>query len=422
MVDKVVCKASGCSNLIQETTAARTGGRCMPCVQAAAKKERDEYIRKNRRDFNEFEGVTDVVEALKVIHKPRKYDPLINWIPHPTPTDELYLGLSESEQSRLTEYAKGLVGTERNQEAEEICLCLSAFTSTPLDACLRRLVSYGRILPSLAFRNAPVDVRDELVERVECDACSRGPALLALAWIGDSTVVEHFRKWRSEKPAWGDSLFIPPEDYSREAGWELTPEGNRRDLVFPQCHALESGASNTAEPFRAISERGDHCPWCSSKLTNLFQVELAAFGLPHTDACRDQVEVLTCEVCTAFGTVFSSIDRNGSTVWSPRNVRPEYLPDDSDAWGRLPQGSLRVGKGRSALHSADQFLPTRFSQIGGYPTWVQDSAYPKCLECSQTMMFLAQVDRQDIEQYSEGMFFAFVCLDCLATATVYQQT
>jgi len=74
------------------------------------------------------------------------------------------------------------------------------------------------------------------------------------------------------------------------------------------------------------------------------------------------------------------------------------------------------------MHAADQFLPTQFSQLGGHPAWVQDSAYPKCLECSRTMMSLAQLDHQDIEEYSEGTYFGFVCLECMATATVYQQT
>lgn len=422
MAQKAVCKASGCSNLILETTAERTGGYCMPCVQAAAKKERDQYIRKNRRDLNEFEGVSDVVEVLKIIHTPRTYDPLINRIPHSTPTDKLYVGLNDAEKSRLAEYAEGLIGTERNKEAEQICLSLSAFTNAPLDGCLRRFVSCGLIWPSLAFHDAPPDVRDELIARVESDAENRSHILLALAWIGDSTVVELFRKWRSEKPPWCDSLYVPPQDYSREAGWELTPEGKRRDLFFPQCFALEYGASSSPESFRAISARGDICPWCSSKLTNLFEVKLATYGLSYDAEWPSQVEVLTCEVCTAFGTVISSIDHNGRANWSPRNVRPGCLPDDSDSWGRLPQDSLRVAERRSAVYAADQFLPTKFSQLGGHPTWVQESAYPKCLECSQTMMFLAQIDHQDIEQYSEGTYFAFVCLDCMATATAYQQT
>lgn len=422
MAQKVVCKTSGCSNLILETTADRTGGYCMPCVQVAAKKEREEYVRKNRRDIDEFEGVTDAVEVLRIIHRPRKYDPLINWIPYPTPTDKLYLGLSEGEVSRLAKYAEGLIGTDRTEEAEQICLCLSAFADAKLDECLRRFVSHGLITPGFAFRHAPTDVRNELLARVERDAVNRNHILIALAWIGDSTVVKQFGKWRREKPSWCDSLYIPPEDYSREAGWELTLEGERRDLFFPHCFALQSGPSPSPKSFRAINERTDNCPWCSSKLTNLFEVDLTSYGLSDDVDGQSRVAVPTCEVCTAFGTIFSIVDRNGNAIWSPRNVRPDYLADDSESWGRLPQDCLRIAEVRSAMHAADQFLPTQFSQLGGHPTWVQDSTYPKCVECSQTMMFLAQLDHQDIEERSEGTYYAFVCRECMATATVYQQT
>jgi hypothetical protein len=422
MTQKVVCKTFGCSNLILQTTVDRTGGYCMPCVQAVARKEREEYIRKNRRDLNEFEGVSDVVEIIKIIHSPRSYDPLINWIPHPTPPDRLYLGLTTDEASHLAKYAEGLIGTDRHSEAEEICLCLSAFTDAPLDDCLRALLLYGSIWPSLAFRRAPADVRDELLTRVESDANNRNHIILALAWIGDSMVVEQFGKWRNAPPAWRDSLYIPPEDYARSAGWELTPDGKRRDLFFHRCFALKNEPSPAPELCRAVHERSGNCPWCSSKLTNLFEVALTSLVASSDVASQRPIEVLTCEVCTAFGTIFSNVDRDGRPLWSTDNVRPNYLPDDAASWGRLPSNCLRLAEPRPATYAADQFLPTQFSQLGGHPTWIQDEAYPTCLACRQTMMFLAQLDRQDVERYCEGTYYAFVCLNCMTTATSYQQT
>jgi hypothetical protein len=38
------------------------------------------------------------------------------------------------------------------------------------------------------------------------------------------------------------------------------------------------------------------------------------------------------------------------------------------------------------------------------------------------MMFLAQLDHADIEDFTEGMYYAFVCPTCITTATSYQQT
>jgi hypothetical protein len=81
----------------------------------------------------------------------------------------------------------------------------------------------------------------------------------------------------------------------------------------------------------------------------------------------------------------------------------------------MPESSIEI-----LGHSVGEVTYRHYA--GGHPTWVQDAAYPKCLECGQTMMFLAQVDRHDIEEYSEGTYFSFVCLDCMATATVYQQS
>jgi hypothetical protein len=88
----------------------------------------------------------------------------------------------------------------------------------------------------------------------------------------------------------------------------------------------------------------------------------------------------------------------------------------------LPVDPLQLGADRSPFFAADQFLPTSFSQLGGHPTWIQDASYPACPDCENTMMFVAQLDHDDIEDFSEGLFYAFLCPNCRTTATTYQQT
>jgi len=395
----------------------------MPCVQLAARTERELFVQKNRREVNEFEGVSDAIEVLKIVHKPRSYDELVTWIPHPTPVDELYQGLTDFERNQLAEHAESLIGSERNEEAEEICLCLAAFCDARLDNCLRRFVSHQSLWPSLAFHRSPPDVRDELLARVEVDEDNRNHILLALAWIGDSTVIDRFGLWRNDPPSWCDSLYVPPEDYSREAGWELTSDGKRRNLYFSQCHALRRGPSQSPDSFRAINGRTDKCPWCSANLTSIVEVDPAFFAQSLISEWRFPIRVATCEVCTAFAeSIFGIISDDGQANWSSKNVRPKYLPDDSESWGRLPEDTLYLSEVRSAIHAASQFLPTAFSQLGGHPTWVQDSVYPNCPECSESMMFLAQIANEDIEDHSEGTYYAFLCPRCKTTATAYQQT
>lgn len=206
MAERIPCKTPGYTGTILPATAQRTGGFCMPCVQPAARKEREEYIRQNRRDVNEFEGVTDPVEVLKICHRPRKIDPLIHWIPYPTPEDQLYAGLDEREQRQLAEYAESLIGGDRNGEAKQIVLRLAAFTQAPLAKCLEALVAHGSFRPSLPFRRATPDLRDQLMARVEWDEEGRDHILLALPWIGDKAVVDLFARWRQRPPDWRASL------------------------------------------------------------------------------------------------------------------------------------------------------------------------------------------------------------------------
>lgn len=421
MTDRVRCTNPECLNTILPSTAERTHGLCMPCVQAAAGKERDEYVRRNRRDVNEFDGITDPVESLKIIHKPRSYDPLVNWIPHPIPTDRLYSDLSHDEQERLAAYAETLIGSERHDEAESIVLCLSAFTNAFIESCLRALVAHGSFWPSLPFRRASSDLRDQLIDRVERDEENRNHILLALAWIGDAAVVELFKRWRNHPPSWRESLCCPPQDYSHGAGWELSDDGQRRDLYFQKCTRLLRGHSASPELFQAITDSKGSCPWCGQGLTNLVDLVASEFV---TGMANDvgRIQVTTCEVCTAFGTVFGVFNEAGNGRWSSANSRPEYLPDSSENWGRLPRNPLTPAGRRAAAFAADQFLPTTFSQVGELPTWIQDSSYPPCPVCSKTMMFLAQVDHGDIEDCSEGIYYAFLCPVCRTTATSYQQT
>jgi hypothetical protein len=430
MAERILCKNPECQNTIIPITAEETKGFCMPCVQAKARQEYVEYVQQNRIDLNEFEHVTDPVEILKIIHRPRQFDPLITWIPHTTPTDQIYLNLDSSEQYRLAEYAELLIGGERNDEAETIVLCLAAFTNAPIENCLRSFIAHNSFWPSFPFCRASSDIRDELIARVERDEDNHNHILRALAWIGDSVVVELFNQWKKYPPAWRAALHVPPQNYSYEAGWELTDNGQRRNLYFPSCTKLIKGYSSSPQQFQAIAERDDFCPWCSQKLTNLIDFIPSEFGILNVDSSinlstypeGDRVQMTTCEVCTAFGNVFGICDESGKGQWSVSNTRPKYLPDDSEDWGRLPQNSLNIGDKRSPLFAADQSLPTTFSQLGGYPAWVQDANYPSCPECSKTMMFLSQIDHNDIEDYSEGIFYAFICPTCRTTSTNYQQT
>lgn len=141
MDERIPCKNPQCSHFILPATAARTEGYCMPCVQARYRQEQEEYIRKNRKTIDAFSGITNPVEMLKLVHEPREHDPLIEWIPCPIPTDELYKKLSDDESRDMVDYAEELFDSGWQEEAQEIALCLAAFTRANLDNFLRQVIN-----------------------------------------------------------------------------------------------------------------------------------------------------------------------------------------------------------------------------------------------------------------------------------------
>ena len=420
MTHRIPCKSPACISTILPETAARTNGYCMPCEQAQQQREHDEYIKKNKKIVNAFAGLSDPVVMLKLIHQPRKFDALIDWTPCPVPTDALYQQLTTVQAQLMADYATERFASGEYKLAQEICLCLAAFTQANLNAYFREWISYDDLDNDsyMPFHRAPTDVRDRLLERVEDDAENRNCILQCLAWIGDDVVVERFAHWRNSPPPWRSSLYIEPEEYAHEAGWELTAEDQRRNLSFPQCFHLEMKSTGSCEALRVVDERNDTCPNCALPLTNLFDVDLKATGLSDNGSFR----VVTCDCCTAYSTIFGYMDSKGNAHLSAKNIPPAWLPDDVSEWRRLPVNSMRQGNLRSPLFAADPFLPVSFSQLGGYPTWIQDAEYPLCPQCSHTMMFLAQLDYADIEQYGEGIIYAFICPECRTTATSYQQS
>ncbi len=191
MSERLACKNPDCSNRILPETAARTDGYCMPCVQAQQQREHNEYIRKNKKIVNVFAGLSDPVAMLKLVHQPRKFDALIDWTPCPVPADALYQQLTTDQAQQMADYATERFASGEYKLAQEIWLCVAAFTQANLDAYFREWISYDDLdaYSPLPFHRAPTDVRDTLLERVEVDEDNRNCILQCLAWIGDDVVV-----------------------------------------------------------------------------------------------------------------------------------------------------------------------------------------------------------------------------------------
>ncbi|WP_141505463.1 DUF1963 domain-containing protein [Paenibacillus luteus] len=424
MSERIPCKSESCGATILPYTAQKTGGYCMPCQQAAQRAEREAFIRENRKDINLYEGIADPVEILIVMQTPRKPDPLENLLPYVKSEEQLYASLTGGEAQRLADYAAGLIGQEESERTAEMLMkliCFSGWAMLPsiLDMLFRRNVFY----PGLLFLGAPAVIRDQLSERVEWDDENRNHLLLALAWIGDAEVVSQFAKWREQPPMWRDKLHVAPERYAHEAGWELSGQGKRRNLFEEGCFALVAETASSLPPISRLEPSEQKCEWCGAPLTVLLDLGHEQARIAFKQQRGNRTRIATCLGCTCYSVVYTDIGPNGEFSWSKHNQRPAYLDDAAEeAMDFGGREWYLAAEPRHTYYAASWVLEAGASQVGGYPTWVQDAEYPACPSCRETMAFLGQLDGGEMMEYGEGIYYAFLCSPCQVAATHYQQT
>jgi hypothetical protein len=355
----------------------------MPCVQAKEREQRAAYIRANRRDVDPYDGVDDPLAILKIVHSPPKPDPLIRYAPPPRKPAALYAELDSGQIAALLRHAHALLKRGDTDTAQDIATCLVAFVSADISSLLQEFIRSAELQPEFVFHRAAPKIRNLLTQHLARvaghDRLLTDKLLCALAWIGDERVVELFAGWRAEVPSWASDLHIPPHQYSQQAGWELSPDGQRRNLYHEICYPLiRSAAPTTTSPVSVLTE------------TNLFELDATSAALAFL-GCSQKIVVPISE---------------------------QNLVDDT-----MPRRSLVLADApRSPWHAAIDSLPTEYSQIGGHPTWIQDAEYPSCSNCRATMTFIGQIACEDVDPRREGIFYAFLCPDCSMTASTYQQT
>lgn len=428
MAERFPCKTEGCSATILPNTAAKTDGICMPCHQEQERKKQQAYIEQHRKTVNLYAQLTDHVDILKVMHAPRKHDPLIQYVPFPLNMEQMYISLSDQEADRMLKYAMELLAGNNESEAEEILLSLVCYRDDNISDVLPELIECELFYNPILFKNASQDIRDQILERVEFDEDNRNHLLLVLGWIGDTVVIDQVREWQTQQPKWAEQLFVPPEHYTLDGGWELTPDGVRRDLVNHICYAIRQAEQQNDDLYeehyaRFLETSLSTCPWCKRKLTKLMDVATTHPALQYLDLPMENLQLVTCDSCGGYNKIYMELDNLGVPVWSRYNQEPEYLPDLDDVNSTETPASLVLSsEPQSPFYAAVWTLSQLDSQIGGHPSWVQDPEYPVCPCCERRMQFIGQIDYADFDEYGEGIFYMFICPKDRITATLYQQS
>lgn len=306
---------------------------------------------------------------------------------------------------------------------------VNMFVPGALLPLLPMLVAHEKFYPGNLYLSAGKQICSQLLSLVLTRSeLYKGPLLQTLAWIGTEEVQAQFSSWRFHPPDWRSDLFMPPENYSLEAGWELTEDGKRRDLYFSTCFELIP--MKQADPLQmslmAQTTNLGYCSWCQRPLQRVLDLDLRDPGCRWLSVEGERLCLVVCPRCSFYATTYFDITLTGEARWSDFNgEQPALLhriPDNGEMI-ELPEPLVPGRARRTPFKAVGRFLLDEWgvSQIGGHPEWIQDAIYPQCPACQQTMPCLGQVAFEDWDD-GEGSFYLFLCLPCRKAATHYQQT
>jgi hypothetical protein len=344
--------------------------------------------------------VSDSLRLIQSFHEKKRHE---NLAQSQRQVRDLYLSLSPEDVDQAVRTALDLLASDE-RTAGNMLRCLACFRPGCLGAAHHTLVERRFFYPGIVYYGAEDGIAKRILSLLS-DKENVNHMLLALAWIGNETVQKAFQAWKKKPPDWTRQLHVPPHRYAEEAGWALTPRGKRRELYSSTCHPLVPPTDDGAVPgvVRIGGEVEEACHWCERPLTVFLDLDLSRQASSFLNISGKRLRILTCHVCTCFGCVYTALDWNGKATWHKENEKPSYLPENSSTWDKFPLNPLAYSEiPRHALEGANWLLPgVAFSQIGGFPTWIQDAHYPPCLGCGSPVPFLAQLSNEDYRECGE---------------------
>ncbi|HEV3340095.1 MAG TPA: hypothetical protein VG125_07050 [Pirellulales bacterium] len=292
---------------------------------------------------------------------------------------------------------------------------LACIRQSPLtEACCLALLERAVFWPSSLYRESGERIAEQLANLIEHagDPLTLNHRLLALAWTRSTTAEQSFGRWTRHLPEWAETLHVPPADC-----WCLEENGRAQDLAASkQCFRLRPGDNGNSDAICVRTQLDDFCPSCSSRLVWLFDFSQAGLDFENIGLAEAPTMVLCCLNCACYGPAFSRYFADGTAEFISTT-------EDADTGGasEFQPGTRHLAHVPCPPFAcAEPFLLEDASTVGGIPMWLQDAAYPRCIECGRSMGFLAQHDNGPLGE--EGIYYAFYCGLCRVSAVSYQQT
>jgi hypothetical protein len=355
---------------------------------------------------------------------------------------DAYHALSQEQARELADYALAMFDASRGKDedkdlAREMLGDLAIFIPGSLRGIYPQLIVRELFWPGQMYLRAGAAARDQLIALLEETTEYHYElyyALTSLAWIGDETVQMKFSAWRQQPPVWwakGVDAHGLMEAYIREAGWELTSEGKRRDLCYQQWRQLlpmkQAHKLSMQTPASAGSLHDAPCQWCGLKMAYIIDLDLRDPQLAFLGLPGGRLRIPFCEWCSLGTVIYSDIDFSGAAHWSTANgPRPEHISNMADNKYDPGWKEVRYVPGPLSDNPYEPLfscVTLDRSRLGSLPQWVQYPEYPSCPGCHQSMRCLGQFDPGDMMQGGdEGWNYAFICVECGKAAVCHQQT
>jgi hypothetical protein len=235
-----------------------------------------------------------------------------------------------------------------------------------------RLISKGLFYPCEIYIHADSDIAQKLIRIIEEQflKVSVNHILICLAWIGTPNVIDFFLKSTSSKPNWAKGLYVSPKEYAEQASWTIGSDNKKINLISETILPLvKSEQSSTSNSIKTFVRHSDNCKWCNNTLTTVFKI--------------DEKAITTCLFCGCFGNFYMKLNDKGESSWHSKNSKPDYLPENSEM-DPISENILKVSsEQRLPSHTISQFTYNTKSQIGGFPTWIQDAEHMSCIDCNK---------------------------------------
>ena len=309
-------------------------------------------------------------------------------------------------------------------EYDVCCKLLEIRDICPLELQRAALEARAFSLERLYY-NAPVDVRDGMIRLLmeATDPREASELMTCLAMQGDDQALQTLLMLERNPRPWREKLYVNPSDYAQAGGWTFDQEGNRHELNYATCYAMEKGDKSLDNAAVIGRLRKDTCSHCSCQIVDMLVLDGQDERLKFLG--MDGIFTATgCPNCCGFtDAVFSRFTlEGGSTPIFPYNELEDEMENymDEDVMKELLSNPYILGKKPVPLFygvgSED------INTIGGFASWVQDWQYIACTDCSKPMKYVAQIQWDTVMDYSEGTLYIEVCTDCSIASMHHQQT